>query len=121
MDESVKFWDQKVKVQGRGRYNMLESYWTEFHQTFSQLMQYGTMVNALIFGAKKIKVTAWPRAQRTEAYRARRCASSSSFWIYLETVTYRRTRNSRYIFSYFRIGLQVRITMYTGLCLSYFQ
>jgi len=29
----------------------------------------------------KVKITTWPRAQRAEAYRARRCAASSNFYL----------------------------------------
>jgi len=41
----------------------------------SALVQFGTRINASMFAVKrsKVKVTAWPRAQRAEVYRARRC------------------------------------------------
>ena len=44
-------------------------------------MHLGTRMNVSMFGVKrsKVKVTAWPRAQRAEAYRAQRCASTRSF------------------------------------------
>jgi len=61
----------------------LESYRLHFTK-LSALMHFGTRTNASIFGVKKskVKVTAWPRAQRPEAYRARRRVWSYNFQFY---------------------------------------
>jgi len=58
----------------------IENYCTEFHQTFSVERRW------CIWGqgwsrpikVKRSKVTAWTRAERAEAYRTRRCESSSN-------------------------------------------